>query len=209
VGSSTSGAAPRLYLVTDRRATGGRPLASVIDAALAAVPAGGAWVQLRERDLGGRELVALARELRAVAHAHGGRLFVNDRVDVALAAQADGVQLPEHGLPVAVARELMPDGAIGVSRHAPDGLRCAGADFVVLGPIWDTPAKRPFGPPLGVGSLAAACGALPVIAIGGIDGPARARQARRAGAAGVAVIRAVMAAEDPGCAARALYEAAA
>ncbi|RMH37268.1 MAG: thiamine phosphate synthase [Deltaproteobacteria bacterium] len=192
---------PRLYLVTDRHVAQ-RPLAEVIAAALAALPPGAAWVQLREKDLDGGPLLALARRLVPIVRARGARLLVNDRVDVALAAGADGVHLPERGLAIADVRRVAPALAVAVSVHsaaAAAAARAASADAVVYGPVWPTRGK-----PAGCGLDRFPAGA---IAIGGVDGPARARQARRAGAAGIACIRAVMAAADPGAAARALYEA--
>jgi thiamine-phosphate pyrophosphorylase len=206
---------PRLVLVTDRLAAAPRMLGDVVAAALAGVPAGAALVQLREKDLGGGELLALARHLRQVAAARGCALLVNDRLDVALAVGAAGVHLPEQGLPVAAARQLTgPDFVVGASVHDPAAAiaaAAAGASFVVLGPIHTTPSKASFGAPLGAAALAAAAtraaASCPVFAIGGIDSPARARAARVAGAHGVAVIRAVMSAADPTTAAAALYEA--
>jgi len=202
-------AAFRLYLVTDRRATRGRPLAAVLDACLGAgLPA----VQLRERDLPAGELFRLATDLRALTARHGARLLINDRADVALAVGADGVHLPGAGLPPAVARRLLgPAGLLGVSTHSADeadAATAAGADFVVFGPVYETPSKRPYGPPKGLDGLAAACrrSRLPVLAIGGVTAP-RVAEARASGAAGVAVIRALLEAEDPAAATKELLAA--
>jgi thiamine-phosphate pyrophosphorylase len=193
--------APRLILVTDRRATAGRDLVDVVAAALdAGLPA----VQLREKDLPGRPLLALAERLRAATARAGALLFVNDRVDVAIAAGADGVHLGGGALPVAVARGLLPAGAlVGVSIHAP-GEPTAGADFAFFGPVWETPGKVTAGcEQLAAAVSAAGC---PVLAIGGVTA-ARVPAARRAGAAGVAVIRAILGADDPAAATRALLAA--
>ncbi|MDX2171328.1 MAG: thiamine phosphate synthase [Deltaproteobacteria bacterium] len=194
-------AAWRVTLVTDRAATAGRPLLEVVAAALAA---GVGAVQLRERGLPTRELLALAETLRAATAEVGAALLINDRVDVALACGADGVHLPAHGMTVAEARALLgPTRLIGVSTHAPAEVAAAaaaGADFAVFGPLFDTPSKRPYGAPLGVAALAAArsaAPALPLIAIGGIDA-GNADQVRAHGADGIAVIRAVLSAGDPG-----------
>jgi thiamine-phosphate pyrophosphorylase len=209
----------RLILVTDRQQAGGRELVSLIDAALAALPPAGAIVQLREKDLAPRDLYALARRLLDVTHNHRCPLLVNDRIDVALAAGADGVHLPEKGLPIAAARRLGRPGSflIGVSVHGADAAGAAardGADLVVCGPIWETPSKRGLGEPLGDAvlgqarrAIAGAGAATRLYAIGGVTEPARAEAAVRAGAHGVAVVRAVMAAADPGEAARALHTA--
>ena len=188
-----------VYLVTDRRQTGGRDLEPVVEAALRG---GVRAVQLRERDLSTRDLLALATRLRALTSRHGALLLVNDRIDVALACGADGVHLPASSFAVRDARALLgPRRLIGVSTHHPNEVAAAaesGADFVVFGPVHDTPSKRPYGPPLGLAALrrAAAEASIPVYAIGGIDA-AGAAEARRSGAAGVAVVRAILAAADP------------
>ena len=194
-----------VYLVTDRAQTAGRPLLEVVAAALRG---GVGAVQLRERDLATRELLALAVELRALTRAAGAALLINDRIDVALACEADGVHLPGRSFAVAEARALLGDRLIGVSTHAAGEVaaaHAAGADFAVFGPLYDTPSKRAYGPPLGLDGLRAARAAapLPLFAIGGIDA-ARAADARAAGADGVAVIRAVLAAADPRAAAASL-----
>ncbi len=206
----------RLILVTDRGQAGGRDLIDVVDAALGALPPASALVQLREKDLAPRELYALARKLLEVTHRHRCALLVNDRIDVALAAGADGVHLPEKGLPIAVARRLGRPGSftIGVSVHGADAAGAAardGADLIVCGPIWETPSKRGLGEPLGEPVLALAQRAIAgagaaarLYAIGGVTGPAEAQAAVRAGAHGVAVIRAIMTAADPAAAAAAL-----
>ena len=192
-----------VYLVTDRIQTAGRPLTDVVTAALRG---GVRLVQLRERDLDTRALLVLAQALRAATRAAGAALLINDRVDIALACDADGVHLPAHSFAIAEARALLgPSRLIGVSTHAPEEVAAAaaaGADFAVLGPLFDTPPKRPFGAPLGVDALrrARALTALPLFGIGGIDA-SNAAAVRAAGADGVAVIRAVLAAPDPAAAA--------
>lgn len=199
----------RLYLVTDRRATGGRPLTDVLDACL---EGGLRAVQLREKDLPAKDLLALARELRALTARHGARLLVNDRVDIALVAGADGVHLPGAGLPPDAARRLIgPDRLLGVSTHAlaeAEGAARAGADFVVFGPVYATPSKRAYGAPQGLGALAEVCRQVrvPVLAIGGVTA-ARVGEVRAAGAAGVAVIRALLEAADPAGATKELLAA--
>jgi len=205
---------PRLYIVTDRAATGGRPLAAVVRAALAGAGAGGLQagevaVQLREKDLGGRALRQLAGELREVTRAAGASLFVNDRIDVALAVGADGVHLGGASLSAGDVRAIAPALAIAVSAHAPGDLEgLAGlAAFAVFGPIRDTPSKRAYGTPVGVDLLrAAAAAGVPLLAIGGLtvgDVP----EIQREGARGLACIRAVMSAGDPAAAAATLGRA--
>lgn len=199
--------APRLTLITDRHATGGRPLADVVAAALRGISAGGlapadVAVQLREKDLEGRALADLGRALRAVTTAAGAALYINDRIDVALAVGADGVHLGGGSLDVATAARVAPDLALAVSVHAPAevaALRAAGdrVAFALLGPVRDTPSKRRYGPPLGNAAVTEAARAgIPVVAVGGIE-PEHVRALCAAGAHGVACIRAVMAAADP------------
>jgi thiamine-phosphate pyrophosphorylase len=212
--SSARDAVPRLYIVTDRAATGGRPLVAVLQAARAGAAAGGlapgeVAVQLREKDLAGRPLRDLAAALRDVTRAAGAGLFLNDRVDVALAVGADGVHLGGTSLQPADVRAIAPSLAIAVSVHAAsdlDGLAGLAA-FAVFGPIRDTPSKRRYGAPVGVGALrAAATGRIPLLAIGGLtagDVP----EIRQAGAAGLACIRALMSAADPAAAATTLARA--
>jgi thiamine-phosphate pyrophosphorylase len=193
---STIGRIPKLLLVTDRHATAGRELVDVVALALdAGLPA----VQLRDKDLSGRALFALAERLRAATARTGARLFVNDRVDVARAVGADGVQLGAASLPVEVVRGLLGDGAlVGYSAHGLDEVRATGADFVLFGPVYETPSKRAYGPPQGVARLhaAVAAAAVPVLAIGGIE-PSRLGEIRDTRAHGVAVVRAILAAPDP------------
>jgi thiamine-phosphate pyrophosphorylase len=186
-----------------------------IATATAGCPRGSILVQIREKDLDGGPLLRLVRAAQPYAP-----IFVNDRLDVALAADADGVHLPERGLPLATARALAPRLLIGVSRHAAslepgaepraepgsepgsephDEPRAEPgdeprADLIHLGPIWATPSK-PTATPLGTTALARTPRAAPrgralLVAVGGIDSPARAHLAAASGAAAVAVIRA-------------------
>jgi thiamine-phosphate pyrophosphorylase len=199
----------RLCLVTDRHATAGRPLPLVVEACL---QAGLRLVQLREKDLPGGALLDLARALRDLTRRHGAALLVNDRVDVALAAGADGVHLPASGIPASEARRLVGPGLrVGVSTHSAReavAAEQATADYVIFGPVYDTPAKRPFGPPQGLAALTRAAreARLPVVAIGGVT-PERVRELRAAGASGVAGIRALLGADDPARATEAFLRA--
>ncbi|HKA28256.1 MAG TPA: thiamine phosphate synthase [Candidatus Binatia bacterium] len=197
---------PRLVLVTDRHATAGRDLVDVVAAALdAGLPA----VQLRDKDLPGRPLLDLADRLRVLTARVGALLLVNDRIDVAVAVGADGVHLGGGSLPADVARRLLPPGAlVGVSTHAPTEAASATADFIFFGPVYATPSKAAFGPPQGVAALrqAAAAARVPVLAIGGVTAGG-VPETRAAGAAGVAVIRAILAADDPALATRGLLQA--
>jgi thiamine-phosphate pyrophosphorylase len=186
------------YLITDRHQARER---SLLDVCGAALRAGVRAIQLREKDVPTRPLLSLARELSRLATAQGARIFINDRIDVAMALGTGAVHLPARGAAPSVARRLLGGSAIiGVSAHsADDVLRAegAGADFVVLGPIFDTPSKRAFGPPIGLAELERArrrC-RLPLFGIGGITLD-RVHDVRRAGAHGIAVVGSVMAADD-------------
>jgi thiamine-phosphate pyrophosphorylase len=197
---------PCLYLITDRKRTRGRPLFDVVEAAL---QGGVDALQLREKDLPAAELFVLACKLRELCRQYGARFLVNDRVDVALAAKADGVHLPVNSFIPADARRLfVPEALIGASAHSLAEARAAadgGADFIVFGPVFDTPSKRPFGPPLGLKALAAVTRnlSLPVLAIGGITAE-RVEAVRQHGARGLAVVSAILEAADPRAAATAL-----
>lgn len=206
----------QIYLISDRRAVGERDLAQVVAALLSSLPIGAALLQLREKDLGPRDVIALARRLLPITRPRRCPLLINDRLDVALAAGADGVHLPERGLDVAEARAIAgPSIVIGTSVHSPAaaGARArAGADAIVCGPIWPTPSKAPYGAPLGIEALSAAVAAVAgtgaaLFAIGGVERPSRAALARSRGAHGIAGIRAFFASCDPARSARAMYQA--
>ncbi len=187
----------RLYCVTDRRHTAGRPLVEVIHAAL---DGGVRAVQLREKDLEGGALYQLAAQLRALTARYQARLLINDRLDVALAVEADGVHLGQTSFPAAAARRLLgPGKLIGVSTHNPTEIAAAaGADFVVFGPVYATPSKAAYGEPQGLVRLrqAVALSPAPLLAIGGITAK-RVAQVLTTGAHGVSVISALSAAPDP------------
>jgi thiamine-phosphate pyrophosphorylase len=194
----------RLYLITDRnQVASGFSLVSSVEAAL---KGGVKAVQLREKDLSAAELLPLARMMRDLTRRYTARLLVNDRIDLALAIQADGVHLGEHSLPVNIVRQLTgPEMLIGVSAHSIADIQRAevqGADFVTFGPVFATPSKAIFGPPLGIQALAKACShsSIPVFALGGIT-PSRKTEVLRTGAAGIAVIAAILANPDPQAAA--------
>jgi thiamine-phosphate pyrophosphorylase len=167
--------------------------------------AGVDWVQLREKDYSGREWEELVHECseRVTRSGATSRIFVNDRLDVALACGAGGIHLSENGIPVAEAcrfseeffarRDQRRDFLVGVSCHslgAAVGAARAGADYIYFSPIFQTPSKANYGPPQGLDRLAAVCRAvsLPVIAIGGISAE-NAADCFAAGAVGVAAIR--------------------
>ena len=199
----------RLLVVTDRHQTNGRPLVPLLQQVLTAgMPA----IQLRERDLSARELVTLAQEVKTVTASRGAQLLINDRIDVALAFEGVGVHLRSNSLPVTVARQMVgTQRLLGISAHSvEEAVQAAsqGADYIVLGPIYETPSKQAFGPPLGIHALEKACRlvSLPIMGIGGVTS-ARAREMRRAGAFGAAVITAILGAADVESAARELLDA--
>ena len=190
-------------------------------AALGAAAPGTVAVQLREKDLEAGALVELARALRPVCDRYGTRLIVNDRIDVAIAAHADGVHLPADSFAVADARALIGnDGLVGVSTHDHAEVIAAahaGADFAVYGPIFEPLSKASYTAARGAEGLNAAvrAAAIPVYALGGITAE-RVRElgeaewsigapARRA--PGVAVIGAIYGAADPAAAMGALARA--
>ncbi|MGB8932181.1 MAG: thiamine phosphate synthase, partial [Anaeromyxobacteraceae bacterium] len=146
---------PAVHLITDRRLVADLP-ARVLAAARGLRPRTVA-VHLREKELGGRALLALARALRRACDEAGQLLVVNDRIDVALAAGADGVHLPSAGIPVAEARRLLgPEVLLGCSCHSLADVEAAiagGASYATFSPIYDTPSKRQLGAPVGVEAL--------------------------------------------------------
>ncbi len=204
--------------MTDRRiVAAGRSLAEVVAAAL---EAGVSGVQLREKDLPARQLYDLAAELAGLVRGARRRrgpaavepvLVINDRLDVALAAGADGVHLGGASLAVEAVRPLVPRGfLVGASVHAEGELRAAaeaGADYAVFGTVFPT-ASKAGAATHGLAGLARACEAtaMPVLAIGGVTA-GRAAAVRAAGARGACVVSAIMAARDPGAAAAALVAA--
>jgi thiamine-phosphate pyrophosphorylase len=188
------------------------PGRSVPEIVAAALRGGARAVQLRWKDGGAREMAELGRELLRETRAADARLFVNDRLDVALAIGADGVHLGQDDLPVRAARELAPPGfLIGVSAETRELARAAwrgGADYVGVGPVFATGSKLDAGEAVGTARVREIAGAVdvPVVGIGGI-GPANAGEVVAVGAAGVAVISAVTRAADPERASAALLEA--
>jgi len=150
-------------------------------------------LQIREKDLPDRELLKLARAVRALPNPRGTKILLNARLDVALAAGLDGVHLPSDAPPVDRLRPVAPPGfEFGVSCHSAHEVAQAeaeGADFVVFGPVFDTPSKRSYGPPQGLERLREACRGrrVAVLALGGVSDE-NAGECAAAGAAGVAGI---------------------
>ena len=188
-----------LYLVTDSKQTKGRNLLWVLENAL---EGGVKGLQLREKDIGGRELFFLAEKLKKLCETYHAELLINDRIEVALAVDAAGVQLGNASIPVEDARALLgSQKLIGLSIHsfqeAVEAKR-NGADFVLYGPIYFTPAKAPYGQPQGLARLKEIVEktSLPVYGIGGIK-LENVKDVVNTGVRGVSLISAVMNADDP------------
>ena len=193
---------PLLCYVTDRNALA-EP-ARLNEQIARAIAAGIDWIQIREKDLPARELLAVTREaVKAAAAGNVPRIIVNDRLDVALAAEAHGVHLRDSSAPVAVVNawrrtaisqnESLRGFSIGASCHSLETACAAeqdGADYVIFGPVFPTPSKEKFGAPQGIKQLAEASKAvkIPVLAVGGVT-EQNARECFAAGAAGIAAIR--------------------
>jgi thiamine-phosphate pyrophosphorylase len=200
-----------LCLVVGPDDTRGRPVRDVV---LAAVAGGATVVQLRRKDHAARAFVEEARTLVAALRPRGVPLIVNDRVDVALAADADGVHVGQEDLPVADVRRLVGERMlVGLSVTSPTEARVLDAalvDYAGVGPVFATASKPDAAPPLGLDGTRAVCDVLaararglPAVAIGGI-GLANAAAVLATGVAGVAVISAICAADDPRAAAASL-----
>jgi thiamine-phosphate pyrophosphorylase len=211
----------QLYLVTDRRLAPPHNLVETCEAILRALdgeePPFPAALQLREKDLGGRELYALAAALRPACARSRTPLIVNGRIDIALAVNADGIHLPADSIGIAEARQLLgPEPLVGISTHDPAeaaAASVAGADFAVFGPVWPPLSKPAYGAARCTEGLGAACRAaagMPVYALGGVTAE-RVEELFAAGGAaaasggcrpaGVATIGAVFGADNPGVAA--------
>jgi thiamine-phosphate pyrophosphorylase len=198
-----------LYLVTDEALARGRSLERIVEEAIAG---GVTAVQLREKTAGTAALVARGERLRAITAAASVALIVNDRVDLALAIDADGAHVGQRDLPASRAREVLGDervlgvtvGNVTEARAA----RQAGADYLGSTAVFATRTKADAGEPIGIARLAALVRAsgLPVVAIGGIDAH-NARAVLETGVAGIAVVSAIVAADDPRGAASRLSEA--
>jgi thiamine-phosphate pyrophosphorylase len=188
-----------LYLVTDRTQTGGRDLLSVVEQAL---EGGVRAVQLREKDLSGKDLFELAKRTRQLCDRYGAELFINDRVDIAVAVDAAGAQLGKTSIPIATARALLGQRKlIGYSAHSLEEALTAqskGADFILFGPVYFTPSKAQYGAAQGLDALKKIVEkiSLPVYAIGGIKS-ANVDELRRVGVRGVALISAIISSAQP------------
>lgn len=177
------------------------------EALRAGVPA----VQLREKDLGTRALLELAEDVLRLTQRAGAKLLINDRIDLVAGLHADGVHLRSSSVAVTVARRILgTEPLIGISVHGAEEViraEAEGADFAVLGPIYDTPSKLGYGPPIGIRALERASrrSRIPLFAIGGITAR-RTRDVLQAGAHGVAVISSILTADSVATATQALLD---
>ncbi|MFZ3121857.1 MAG: thiamine phosphate synthase [Thermodesulfovibrionales bacterium] len=189
----------RLYLITDRELlTSHFSLLRSIEEAL---KGGVKALQVREKDLGTRELLDMAYRMREITDKYGAKLFINDRVDIALSVEADGVHLGQKSIPTYAVRKIVKDKfMIGVSAHSIEEAKQAeegGADFITLGPVYKTPSKLKYGQPLGVDIIRKTKAeiSIPVFAIGGVN-QFRVKEVMDAGADGIALISGILGAEN-------------
>ena len=197
----------QLHLITDRR----RCTGDLLEAVRRALAGGVDWVQVREKSAPALETYSLALRVRDACREVGAGLIVNDRIDIALAIEADGVHLGKKSLPPAAVRPLLAPGQfLGVSVHSlEEAVRAvrAGADYLTFGNVFATDS-HPGAPAKGVVALRAIVDMLevPVLAIGGVT-PENVTEVLATGCAGVAVIGAILAAADPAAAAARLRDA--
>ena len=195
-----------LYLVTDRDLCGGRPLQDVVRAAVAG---GAAWVQLREKNLSTRAFVEEAAAIKTLLAPHKVPLIINDRLDVALAVDADGVHVGQDDMPYPLARAILGKKMIiGLSVETWEDVEAAekwDVDYLGVSPVFATPTKTDTKGSWGLEGIARirAFSRHPLVAIGGLNA-ANTGAAVRAGADGIAVVSAICAAPDPLRAAREL-----
>lgn len=187
----------RLMLITDRHVVRGGGLIPAVEQALSG---GVKCVQLREKGLPVRELLALAYEMRELTNRYGARLIINDRVDVAVAVGADGVHLGRESVPVRAVRKIARPFITGVSTHSvAEALQAQadGADYITFGPVYETLSKIRYGPPVGIDALRECCEKMqiPVFGLGGIK-KENIREVLDAGAHGTAMISAILAAKN-------------
>jgi thiamine-phosphate pyrophosphorylase len=188
---------PPLYAILDPEQTKGRSPESVLRELL---QGGVTLLQLRGKTMAPREFFELARRVRSETRAHGCQLIVNDRVDIALACDADGVHLGQEDLPFTSGRKLMGDKIVGISTHDIDQAKQAeqsGADYIGFGPMFGTTTKATGYSARGIEMLRQIRAAvkLPIVAIGGIN-EQNVREVWQAGADSAAIISDILAADD-------------
>ena len=177
-----------------------------------AIAGGADTIQYRQKSGSTREMIEIARNMKRLCSEAGVAFIVNDRLDVAIAADADGVHLGQDDFPIPMAREILGEGRIigGSAATLDEALKCLsdGADYVGFGPVYPTSSKDDAGPVSGIDILKQVVEIipLPIIAIGGV-GAENIPDVMRAGAHGIAVISAVCCQDDPEEATRSLYQA--
>lgn len=197
-----------LYLVTDRILSRGRSTLEIIKAA---VRSGVTVIQLREKNASTKYFVEEGLRIKNFLKNRGIPLIIDDRIDVALAIEADGVHLGQDDMPLELARKILPDEfIIGVSvGSAGEAIKAekGGADYLGLSPVYLSPTKTDTGPPLGLDGIRKIREevSIPIVGIGGLNHKNSA-EVIKAGITGIAVVSAIVAAEDPGKAALSLKE---
>lgn len=185
-----------LYLITDRKLI--TDYSSLIAVVRQALKGGVKAIQLREKDMGTRELMKISNVMRELTDRFNASFFINDRFDIAIAVGADGVHLTQNSIPAAAVRKAVKKKLlIGVSTHSLKEAREAekgGADFITVGPVYRTPSKLRYGKPIGIDTLKKITSkmSIPVFAIGGVKS-SNIKYIKEAGAYGAAMIREVLA----------------
>lgn len=203
---------PRLYVIADPSACSVPDNLAHFLAVLEESLAGGArLVQFRAKHLSPAKQWEFGKEVSAMCSAYAAHLIVNDRADLALALDADGVHLPANGIPVGAARRLMEWRKVGVSCHSVADVITAeeeGANFVTLSPIFPSNSKPGYGPALDLHNLKTAANLvkIPIFALGGVS-PDKTVSCRNVGAHGVAIMSGILQAEDPAAAVQAYHVA--
>jgi thiamine-phosphate pyrophosphorylase len=179
----------QVYLITDFMRIGKSRFLGALEEAL---QGGVRSLQLREKNMGPKDLLTLALEIKPLLQRYNAKLFINDRADIAVMAGADGVHLTETSVQASEVKNNFPDLIVGVSTHSLEGARLAetqDADFITFSPIYETPSKTSYGPPQGLDPLRQVTQSvrLPVLALGGIN-LHRVPECLEHGAFGVAVI---------------------
>lgn len=198
-----------IYVITD---TFLMPSRSHIDIAVAALYSGASVIQMRDKTASDKDLIRIGREIKRLASAAGALFIVNDRLEVALACDADGLHVGQDDHPASELRSLIPGKILGVSVSTPEEAARAkrdGADYLGVGPIFATSTKADAVPPIGpdaIKPIKSASGELPVVAIGGIN-ESNLAEIAKSGADSASVISAVVCADDMAEATRRLVQA--
>jgi thiamine-phosphate pyrophosphorylase len=197
-----------VYLVTDRGILGGRDLLKAVEDAIIG---GASLIQLREKDISSRDFYNLAVKMKEVVNSYGVPLIINDRLDIALAVNADGLHIGQDDMPLKIARQILgPEKIIGYSVSSLEEALFGeknGADYLGAGPVYMTGSKADAGLPIGLTSLKAIKErvSIPVVAIGGV-GISNIADVKQTGVDGVSVISAILGSQDITEAARSIAD---